>query len=103
MEEGLNPSKGCQSKLRTPLLYDLLRGEQLMDQHGSLVDCPVIHTKICLLSEILDTFSRSLSAGPFLNDMGVEENTPRPHSSILLPWLTPRQQGSAPSPVPSGA
>lgn len=56
-----------------------------MDQHGSLVDYHVIHTKICLLSETLDAFSRSLSAGPFLNDMGVEENTPAPiHPSFCL-------------------
>ena len=54
-----------------PLFYDLLLGKQLMDQHGSLVDLCVTHTRVLFLSEVLNT-SRFLGAEPFLNDMEME-------------------------------
>ena len=51
-----------------PLFYELFLGEQLMDQHGSLADFCVTHTRVLFLSEVLNT-SRFLSAEPFLNDV----------------------------------
>lgn len=87
MEEEVNFCKGCRSRLLSvlPCFMSCFLGEQFKDQHSSLADFLMIQAGICLLSEISDAFSQSLSAGPFLNYTGVEVKIVPPNSSIFLP------------------